>query len=104
MGLQSQAQCQWDHRVLLYKARLVAKGFSQRPSFDFNETFAPTAKFAAICTILPLVGLQDLHLHSIDISHAFINGDLNEEVYMQQPEGFPLGSPSKALQLQKSIY
>ena len=93
-----------DGSIERYKARLVAKGFSQRPSFDFNETFAPTAKFAAIRTILALAGLQDLHLHSIDISHAFINGDLDEEVYMQQPEGFDLGSPQKVLRLRKSIY
>src|SRR3981189_3217648 len=58
-----------DGSIECYKARLVAKGFSQRPGFDFNETFAPTAKFAAIRTILALAGLQDLHLHSIDNSH-----------------------------------
>src|SRR5713101_2129528 len=104
--------CRWvfkvkhkaDGSVERYKARLVAKGFSQRPGFDFNETFAPTAKFAAIRTILAIAALEDLHLHSIDISHAFINGDLDEEVYMQQPEGFSLGSPHKVLKLQESIY
>ena len=104
--------CRWvfkvkrkaDGTIERYKARLVAKGFSQRPGFDFNETFAPTAKFAAIRTILALSGLHDLHLHSIDISHAFINGDLDEEVYMQQPEGFPLGRPNQVLWLWKSIY
>jgi len=59
--------CRWvfkvkrkaDGSIERYKARLVAKGFSQRPGFDFNETFAPTAKFAAIRTILALAGLQD---------------------------------------------
>jgi Reverse transcriptase (RNA-dependent DNA polymerase) len=51
-----------------------------------------------------LSALEDLHLHSIDISHAFINGDLDEEVYMQQPEGFALGSPDQVLRLRKSIY
>jgi len=99
--------CRWvfkvkhkaDGSIESYKARLVAKGFSQRPGFDFNETFAPTAKFAAIRTILAIAALEDLHLHSIDISHAFINGDLDEEVYMQQPEGFSLASPHKVLKL-----
>src|SRR5260221_6932048 len=74
------------------------------PKKPLPTTFAPTAKFTAIRTILALAGLQDLHLHSINISHAFINGDLDEQVYMQQPEGFPLGSAKKVLRLRKSIY
>ena len=93
-----------DGSIEHYKARLVAKGFSQHPGFDFNETFAPTDRFAAIRTILALSALEDLHLHSIDISHAFINGDLDAEVYMEQPEGFEHGGPGKVLRLHKSIY
>ena len=62
-----------------YKARLVAKGYSQYPGFDFTETFAPTAKYQAIRTVFALAAIEDLHLRSIDISHAFINGDLDAE-------------------------
>src|SRR5882762_10102774 len=93
-----------DGSIERYKARLVAKGFSQRPGFDFNETFAPTARFSAICTILALSALEDLHLQSIDISHAFINGDLEEEVFMEQPEGFEQGEPGQVLRLKRSLY
>ena len=93
-----------DGSIERYKARLVAKGFSQRPGFDFNETFAPTARFSAIRTILALSALEDLHLQSIDISHAFINGDLEEEVFMEQPEGFEQGEPGQVLRLKRSLY
>ena len=87
-----------------YKARLVAKGYSQRPGFDFNETFAPTAKWATLRTVLCLAALGDLELESVDISSAFLNGELEEEVYMEQPPGFPQGEPGLVLQLLKGLY
>ena len=93
-----------DGSVERYKARIVAKGFSQRPGFDFFETFAPTAKFAAIRAVLAIAAIEDLHLRSLDISHAFINGDLDADVYMEQPEGFEQGGPDYVCHLKKSIY
>ncbi|THG93376.1 hypothetical protein EW145_g8394, partial [Phellinidium pouzarii] len=88
--------CRWvfklkrkaDGSVDRYKARLVAKGFSQRPGLEFSQVFAPTAKWAALRAILALAALEDLELYSIDISTAFLNGDLDHDVYMDQPEGF----------------
>ena len=77
-----------DGSIERYKGRLVAKGFSQRPGFDYNETFAPTPKWASIRAILALAALEDLELESVDISSAYLNGELKEEVYMKQPEGF----------------
>ena len=77
-----------DGSIKHHKARLVAKGFAQHPGFDYTETFAPTPKWAALRAILALAALEDLHLESVDISSAFLNGTLTEEVYMQQPEGF----------------
>ena len=59
----------------LDKGRLVAKGFSQRPGFDYNETFAPTPKWASIRAILALAALEDLELESVDISSTYLNGD-----------------------------
>src|ERR1700742_321134 len=104
--------CRWvfkvkknaDGSIERYKARLVAKGFSQRPGFDFTETFAPTAKYQAIRTVFALSAVEDLHLQLTDISHAFINGDLDAEVYMKQPEGFETGDSSDVLCLNKSLY
>jgi hypothetical protein len=72
-----------------YKACLVAQGFSQRPGINFNKTFAPTAKWAALRTIFALAALEDWELESIDISNAYLNSELrNVKVYMRQPKGF----------------
>ncbi len=87
-----------------YKSRLVAKGYSQRPGFDFKETFAPTVRYSTICIVLALAALEDLELRSIDISHAYLNGTLEEEIYMQQPEGFEVGGPDHVCRLRKSLY
>jgi transposase InsO family protein len=93
-----------DGSIERYKARLVAKGYSQRPGFDYTEVFAPTFRYAAIRTIIALAAINDLHLRSVDISHAFINGDLEETIYMRQAEGFHTGSSNQVYLLQKSIY
>ena len=94
-----------DGSVEHFKARLVAKGHSQHPGFDFTETFAPTVHYSAVRTILALAGLEDMEVHSLDISHAYLNGVLEEEVYMQLPEGFEdLGNPGDAPLLKKAIY
>ncbi|CDO76041.1 hypothetical protein BN946_scf184948.g1 [Trametes cinnabarina] len=93
-----------DGSIERYKGRLVAKGFSQRPGFDYNETFAPTPKWASIRAILALAALEDLELESVDISSAYLNGELKEEVYMKQPEGFEEKSPDWVWHLLKSLY
>lgn len=104
--------CRWvfakkynaDGSVERLKARLVAKGFSQRPGFDYVETFDPTVRMASVRTVLALAALEDLDLRSVDISHAYINGTLEEEIYMQQPDGFHFGKPGEVLRLVKSLY
>ena len=93
-----------DGSIERYKGRLVAQGFSQRPGFDFTETFAPTPKWAALRAILALAALEDLHLESVDISSAFLNGTLEEEVYMRQPEGFVEKGKDWVWRLLKSLY
>jgi hypothetical protein len=104
--------CRWvfrvkrnvDGTVERYKGRLVAQGFSQRPGIDYDETFAPTPRWAAIRAVLALAALEDLELESVDISSAFLNGELEEEVYMRQPEGFEEGTPDYVCRLIKSLY
>ena len=94
-----------DGSVERLKARLVAKGFTQQQGIDYNETFAPVAKFSSIRALLALAALWDLEVHQMDVKTAFLNGDLEETIYMRQPEGFV--QPGKAhmvCKLQKALY
>jgi Reverse transcriptase (RNA-dependent DNA polymerase) len=81
-----------DGSIEQYKAHLITKSYSQHPGFDYTEVFAPTFCYAAICTVIALAAVNNLHLRSVDISHAFLNGDLEETIYMHQAEGFHKGS------------
>jgi hypothetical protein len=78
--------------------------YSQRPSFNFKETFVPTVRSFTICIILTIAALEDLKLRFVDISHAYLNGELEEEIYMQQHEGFEVGRPECVCRLHKSLY
>jgi hypothetical protein len=74
-----------DGRIQKYKARLVAKGYSQIPGQDFTFTFAPTARWDSIRIILTLAAINDWDLRHVDIKTAFLNGQLDEEIYMEKP-------------------
>lgn len=65
-----------------YKARMVARGFSQVEGVDYTETFGRVLKFMSICVLLFMVALQDLILHQMDVETVFLNGDLDEDMYM----------------------
>jgi hypothetical protein len=94
-----------DGTVKRYKARLVTKGFGQRPGVDFDEMFAPTTKWAALRAILALAVLENLELESIDISNAYLNGELHEvDVCMQQPDGFAERNSTWVARLLKGLY
>ena len=73
-----------------YKARLVAKGFTQNDDIDYKETFSPVSRKDSFKTILTLVARYDLELHQIDVKTIFLNEDLDENVYMDQPTGFSI--------------
>ncbi|MCO5605177.1 hypothetical protein L7F22_059357 [Adiantum nelumboides] len=71
-----------------YKARLVAKGFKQEKGVDFDEIVSHVVQMTTLRTILGLVAIEDMERVQIDVKTSFLHGDLNEDVYMQQPEGF----------------
>lgn len=88
-----------------YKARLVARGFLQIEGADYSETYAPVVKFTSIRMILSAVAVRDLHLHQMDVKTAFLNGDLHETVYMEQPIGYVKeGAEHLVCRLRKAIY
>jgi hypothetical protein len=87
-----------------FKTRLVIKGFLQKEGIDYNETFAPTSKYATVRAFLAKAAAEDMEVHQIDIKTAFLHGELEEEIWMQQPEGFEEGPPGTACRLLKSLY
>jgi len=87
------------------KARLVAKGFSQIEGLDFDEIFSPVVWFALVHTILTLAVLEKWKIKGLDVKSAFLYGMLDEELYMEQPQGFKVpGNEHKVLCLKKAIY
>ena len=88
-----------------YKAKLVAKGFTQIQGIDYDETFSPIAMFKSIRIMLAIAAFHDYEIWQLDIKTTFLNGKLDEEVYMVQPQGFedPKNS-SKVCKLQRAIY
>ncbi|OAE21180.1 hypothetical protein AXG93_4012s1100 [Marchantia polymorpha subsp. ruderalis] len=76
-----------DDAVCRYKVRLVAKGYSQVYGVDFSETFSPVMKITSIRVLMALAAQHNLELHQMDVKTAFLNGRLDEEVYMVLPEG-----------------
>lgn len=89
--------------TIRYKARLVAKGFSQREGIDYGETFAPVARYTSLRYILALTAEMNLGLTQMDAVSAFLNGPLDEEVYMDQPKMFEDGT-GRVCKLKRSIY
>ncbi|TFY78270.1 hypothetical protein EWM64_g5745 [Hericium alpestre] len=91
--------------IAKYKARLVAQGFSQIPGVDYTDTFAPVAKLSSIRILAALAARFDWELHQMDVKNAYLNGDLEEEIFMKQPPGFPTpGQEQKVCHLFKPIY
>ena len=87
------------------RARLVAKGFSQVEGIDYDEIFSPVVRYETFRLVMALAALEGWHWSGLDVSKAFLYGDLDEEVYMEQPEGFAVkGQERKVMRLHKAIY
>ncbi|KAG4037393.1 Retrovirus-related Pol polyprotein from transposon TNT 1-94 [Phytophthora cactorum] len=105
--------CRWvfrvkenqDGEIERFKARLVAKGFSQKYGIDYDETFAPVAKFTSIRAVLSMAAKYGLKLHQMDVKTAFLNGLLDEDIYMAQPDGYvDEDHPDYVCKLKRSLY
>ena len=83
----------------------MAKGFTQQPCVDFVDTYSLVAKFASNRIIMSIVAIMDLELHQLDVKTAFLNGELKEDIYMLQPEGFEIkGHEDKVYKSKRSPY
>lgn len=103
--------CKWvfnlktdaDGKPIRYKARLVAKGYVQRRNVDYDETFAPVAKLNTIRTVLAIANTRGMEVHQMDVRTAFLNGELEEKVYMQVPDGVEAKTGDVCL-LKRALY
>ena len=87
------------------RARLVAKGFSQVEGLDYDEIFSPVVRFESVRLLLALAALENWHMTALDVKTAFLYGQLDEEIYMEQPEGFKVkGQEFKVLRLRRTLY
>lgn len=94
-----------DGSVSKYKARLVAKGYVQCHMIDYEEVFAPVARLETVRVIIALAASSGWEIHHLDVKTSFLHGDLQEEVYVSQPEGFKVkGSENKVYKLHKALY
>lgn len=94
-----------DKKKERYKERLVVKGFSQKEGIDFTEIFSPVVKMSSTRVIVGLVATLDLECEQLDVKNAFLHGELEEEIYMVQPEGFiQKGKEDFVCRLKKSLY
>ena len=105
--------CKWlfkikrnaDGSVSRYKSRLVAQGFTQEAGRDYEEVFAPVAKYSSIRSVLAIANQLDMDVHQMDVKTAFLNGDIDKDIYMRQPEGYEnCENPHMVCKLNKSIY
>ncbi|WVZ89572.1 hypothetical protein U9M48_035955 [Paspalum notatum var. saurae] len=94
-----------DGMVVRNKARLVAQGFCQKEGIDYEETFAPVARLEAIRILLAFAASKCFKLQQMDVKSAFLNGFIEEEVYVRQPPGFESARfPDRVYKLRKALY
>ena len=105
--------CKWvfkvkhtsDGKVERFKGRLVAKGYAQKYGIDYEETFSPVVRFSSIRSLLAFAVQNDMLIHQMDVVSAFLHGNLSEEIYMEQPDGYVIaGKENLVCRLKKSLY
>ena len=91
--------------IVRNKARLVAKGYNQEEGIDYEETYAPVARLEAVRLLLAYLSMNRFKLHQMDVKSAFLNGYIDEEVYVSQPPGFEDHKhPNHVFKLKKALY
>lgn len=91
--------------LVKHKARLVTKGYSQRYGIDYLEVYFPVARIETVRTIVALAAQQRWNIYQLDVKSVFLHGQLKEEVYVDQPQGFEVkGSEQKVYRLHKALY
>ena len=94
-----------DGHIEHFKARLVAKVYVQKHGIDYDKTFSPIVHFSSIRVLLSFALQHGMHIHQMDVVTAFLNGKLEEEIYMMQPSGYSVkGKEILVCQLKKSLY
>ena len=105
--------CKWifkrkiktDGSTDMYKARLVAIGYKQKEGLDYFDTYSHVTRITSIRMLIAIAALHNLEIHQMDVKTTFLNGDLNDEICMDQPEGFiSLGQEKKVCRFVKSLY
>ena len=105
--------CKWvfknkddpDGGISRYKARLVAQGCSQKYGVDYQDVFAPVVKYNSIRTVLAIANEFNMEVHQMDVKSAYLNGEIDTDIYMRQPEGYvDSGKPELVCKLKKSLY
>jgi len=100
VGLQDQKA---DGSIERYTARLIAKGFTQEYGIDYEENFAPVACLTSVRCLIDVAVIHRWPLYQMDMKNVFLNGDLQEEVYMQPPPDYP-HSGSKVCHFRRALY
>ena len=94
-----------DGSIDKYKVRLVVKGYKQKEGVDYFDTYSPVTRITSIRMLMAIAVLHNLEKHQMDVKTTFLNGELNEEIYMEQPKGFIFpGQEKKVCRLVKSLY
>jgi hypothetical protein len=105
--------CKWvykvkhnaDGSVSRYKAKLVAKGYAQTYGIDYEETYSPVAKMTTIRVIIAMAAAKGWSLHQMEVKNAFLHGDLQEKVYMEQPRSYvDQTHPNLVCRLKKTLH